>query len=63
MLIVVTAVCHVCIRPTIITELNLTLWQETNLSEVRAQFGINDCELRARCAAANPYRTGNVWVT
>ena len=48
--IVVTAVCHVCLGHAVITELNLAIWQETNFSEVRAQFGINDSELCARCA-------------
>jgi len=48
---------------TIITELNLALWQETNISEVRAQFGI----MTANCAhvmrAANTHKTGSVRLT
>jgi len=50
--IVVTSVCHVCLGHTVITELNLAFWQETNPSEVRAQFGINDSELYARYAGS-----------
>lgn len=63
MRIVVTAVCHVCFGRTVITELNLALWQETGISEVRAKFGIMTANCARVMRAADPYKTAGVRIT